>query len=92
VVFLGKVFQPIKARSLLKSEKLERYFTWVGSWPYPQTLDLAEKLAVDKHSSELITLINRKRPRADVLKLFLCNSCELNKLDCLYLAGLSNLI
>jgi len=30
----------------------------IGSWPYPQTLDLVEKLARVKHSSLLQTFVN----------------------------------
>ncbi len=32
-----------KARSLPQRGVPERGFTWVGSWPYPQTLDEAGK-------------------------------------------------
>jgi hypothetical protein len=30
----------------------------IGSWPYPQALNLLEKLATDKHSSMLQTIVN----------------------------------
>ncbi len=40
----------------------------VGSWPYPQTLDWAERLAMDEHSSLLQTFVNYARKKLYIIE------------------------